>query len=193
MTLVFFSSAPSADRMATRLLDPLHELDDARVDEIFSDNRQATHEATFQAAKTKWMDFPSSGSQSALEKLAHPISVALNPYPPELSFGGYFKVLTERRVAAIMLAIRLYKFDHQDKLPDSLSDLVPRYLRAVPRDPFDPANGPIRYLPKRDPPALYSMGFNGKDDGGSEKFLVFFRGCDHFSWSHAALRASRFQ
>lgn len=158
---------------AIRLFDPIDEFDHARVEEVELADRQATHEATFQAAKAKWKDYPLDDNQSPLGKLAHPLTKCLTVSPPELSFGGYYKVLTERRVVAIMLAIQRYKFDHQNKLPPSLADLVPKYLPAVPRDPFDPSNGPIRYVPKRSPPILYSVGFNGKDDGGSTKQVSF--------------------
>lgn len=162
-----------ANGMAIKLLAPMDDLDLIRFEET-----DAPHEATFQAAKASWKDFPSNGNQSVLAKIAHPIASNTKHYPAELSIGGYYKVLTERRVVATILAIQLYKFDHRNKLPESLVDLVPTYLPAVPCDPFDPANGPIRYLPKRDPPELYSIGFNGKDDGGSEKFVVFFRRID---------------
>lgn len=161
------------DGAAVRLFDPIDEFDRARVEEVELADRQATYEATFQAARAKWKDYPSDDNQSALGKPAHPLTKSLTINPPELSFGGYYKVLTERRVVAVMLAIQLYKFDHQNRLPASLSDLVPTYLPAVPRDPFDPSNGPIRYLPKSVPPILYSVGFNGKDDGGSKKQVSF--------------------
>ena len=176
-TTIFYSfgwpSALGIDRIADYVFDPMNVLDHARVAKVRSENAEALSEANFHAAKAKWKDFPSIDNQPALGKLAHPLTRYLTSCPAELSFGGYYKVMTERRVVAIMLAIQLYKFDHQNKLPAALSDLVPTYLPAVPRDPFDPANGPIRYLPKRRPPILYSVGFNGKDDGGSKKQVSF--------------------
>jgi len=97
--------------------------------------------------------------------MTHPLTVV-----PELGRDwilGYFHALARGRMAATMLAIRLYAVDHQGALPESLSELVPQYLRAVPSDPFDANDKPIRYLPKYNPPVLYSVGYDGKDDGGA--------------------------
>lgn len=52
------------------------------------------------------------------------------------------------------------------KYPQSLSELVPKYLRAVPRDPFAPAS-PLRYKRQGDTFLLYSVGPDGKDNGGA--------------------------
>jgi hypothetical protein len=53
------------------------------------------------------------------------------------------------------------------RLPDSLDELVPKFLDAVPSDPFD--DNPIRYkkLPKGF--VTYSIGPDLKDDGGKER------------------------
>lgn len=49
--------------------------------------------------------------------------------------------------------------------PDSLSALAPKYLRAVPRDPFAPASQ-LRYKRQGDSFLLYSVGPDGIDNGG---------------------------
>lgn len=81
-------------------------------------------------------------------------------------------MLANRRIAAIMLAMRLYEVDHQGNLPESLSQLVPDYLPAIPMDPFDPSGGTIRYLRDRTPRAIYSVGLNGEDDHGSDRIVI---------------------
>lgn len=50
--------------------------------------------------------------------------------------------------------------------PQSLEDLVPKYLTQVPRDPY--IDGPVRYVvdPEGGTILLYSFGENGVDDGG---------------------------
>jgi hypothetical protein len=48
--------------------------------------------------------------------------------------------------------------------PESLASLVPKYLSAVPQDPF--GNGPLKYRRTADGYLLYSVGGNGTDDGG---------------------------
>jgi hypothetical protein len=58
-------------------------------------------------------------------------------------------------------AILSYRLDHK-KYPDSLDDLVPMYLSAVPTDPFSAK--PMRWSLQKG--IVYSIGVNGKDDGG---------------------------
>jgi hypothetical protein len=77
----------------------------------------------------------------------------------------HHRALTGRRAAAIALAIRLYRHDHDDHLPARLEDLVPDYLPHVPTDPFAPPGVPFRYLPEAEEPCFYSVGYNGEDDG----------------------------
>lgn len=50
--------------------------------------------------------------------------------------------------------------------PQALSELVPKYLRAVPRDPFAPAS-PLRYKRSGSSFTLYSVGPDGVDGGGA--------------------------
>jgi hypothetical protein len=51
------------------------------------------------------------------------------------------------------------------KLPDTLAALTPRFLEAIPTDVVD--GKPLRYRPEADGGyVLYSVGWNGKDDGG---------------------------
>ncbi len=77
----------------------------------------------------------------------------------------HFRVIAQRRMAAIALAIRLYEIDH-GRRPAELAELVPDYLEEVPRDPMDPDGETFRYLPNVEIPVLYSVGRNGIDDGG---------------------------
>lgn len=156
--------------LVVKALDPMYKMDGGRVYEVESAKARTYGQPTFLAAASK-LKIVMIGRPSALEKLSHPVEAAYELQPT--ADVEYFGCLTDRRAAAIWLAIRLYKADHQGALPGSLSQLVPAYLSAVPSDPFDPANGPIRYLPKHDPPVLYSVGPNGKDDGGSERYLPY--------------------
>ena len=69
-------------------------------------------------------------------------------------------------MAATALALRLYEVDHGAR-PGSLSDLVPEYLPTLPLDPFDPAARSLQYLPEGAGARLYSVGKDGRDDGGA--------------------------
>ncbi len=107
----------------------------------------------------------------------------------DASIRTHFQELARQRLAAAALAIKLYEAD-RGRRPGRLAELVPDYLPAVPMDPWDPAAGPIRYLPTGgalmwplpengtpklilpaggdgSPAVVYSLGLNGIDDGGA--------------------------
>ena len=64
-------------------------------------------------------------------------------------------------------AVERYRLAHDGKLPSSLKELVPAYLRETPRDLFD--NQPLRFKPLPFGYVIYSLGADGVDDGGLEK------------------------
>lgn len=97
-------------------------------------------------------------------QLARPLFSILQPSLTR-AFHLQFRTLAMRRMAAVALAIRLYEIDHSRR-PQQLSELVPRYLKQIPGDPFTPDNRPIGYAPNADPPRLYCIGVNGLDEGG---------------------------
>jgi hypothetical protein len=63
----------------------------------------------------------------------------------------------------VVFALAAYRADH-GAYPADLAALVPKYLPAVPKDPF--SDGPIRYRPENLGYVVYCVGANGKDDGG---------------------------
>jgi hypothetical protein len=65
------------------------------------------------------------------------------------------------------LAVRLYQADHDGRPPARLADLVPRYLDAVPMDPFTGDREPLKYRLGTDGTwSVYAVGPNDVDDGG---------------------------
>lgn len=72
------------------------------------------------------------------------------------------------RLARVALAVERHRLAHQNALPETLDQLVPQFLDAVPADPYD--GRPLRYA--KTPPkgyTLYSVGKDRKDDGGMLK------------------------
>jgi len=68
------------------------------------------------------------------------------------------------RATRVLLALRAYHVDH-GRLPADLAALVPTFLDAVPRDPWD--GEPLRYsAAKRQ---IWAVGDDLVDDGGSEE------------------------
>lgn len=92
-----------------------------------------------------------------------------NMYLPSLDrfMTNHYRILTDRRLAAVALAMRWYATEHEGKLPATLGELVPKYLPAVPLDPLA-AGKPLKYLPHASTPLIYSIGEDMSDDGGSE-------------------------
>ena len=72
-------------------------------------------------------------------------------------------------LAATACALERYRLAHQ-AYPQDLASLTPNYLRQVPRDLFTGA--PLQYRLQPDGQfLLYSVGQNGKDDGGQVVLL----------------------
>jgi hypothetical protein len=73
----------------------------------------------------------------------------------------FFHVYTD--AIEIAVAIKAYEKQHNGALPETLDALVPNYLDRLPIDYFD--GQALRYSRERQ--WLYSVGADGKDDGGS--------------------------
>jgi hypothetical protein len=71
----------------------------------------------------------------------------------------------EQRFINLRIAIALaeYKLAH-GAYPEKLADLAPKSIAAIPDDLF--SGKPLVYKPTKDGYLLYSVGANGKDDGG---------------------------
>jgi len=63
------------------------------------------------------------------------------------------------------IAIERYR-RREGRLPESLAELVPDFLEAVPIDPFD--GKPVRYVVKKEAYLVYTCGRDRVDDGGKE-------------------------
>jgi hypothetical protein len=121
------------------------------------------------------------GKVSAFLWIAHGGEASQNwEYLSEFELA--YRVLTERRVTATMLALELYARDHAGRLPETLKDLVPAYLPAVPIDPLSLDSRPLGYFPHRDPPAIYSVGYDGTDDGAPADAKL--SGIPHDPWKN---------
>jgi len=72
-------------------------------------------------------------------------------------------ITTQVRAARAAIAIERHRLAH-GSYPATLAEVVPAYLPAAPIDPFD--GKPLRYMLVNGRPMLYSVGCDGKDDGG---------------------------
>jgi hypothetical protein len=62
-----------------------------------------------------------------------------------------------------LLGCERYRLEH-GKWPEKLDDLVPAFIPEVPKDPYD--GKPMRFKRWADGIVVYSVGKDGKDDGG---------------------------
>jgi hypothetical protein len=70
-----------------------------------------------------------------------------------------------REMARVLLAVERYRVAH-GALPDAIDSLVPQYLAAVLEDPHD--GEPLRYKRLDRGYMVYSVGEDGRDDGGKQ-------------------------
>jgi hypothetical protein len=77
----------------------------------------------------------------------------------------YARANTMTRLLSIELALHEYHL-RNNAYPDHLDELVPKYLPAVPIDPYSPTGEPMRYEKTAEGPLAYSVGTDGDDDGG---------------------------
>ncbi len=75
--------------------------------------------------------------------------------------------IAETRLLIVDAALQAFVLENRGP-PDSLTELTPDYLDAIPIDPFD--EKPLRYKRLSHGYKIYSVGYNGEDeDGASEK------------------------
>lgn len=100
---------------------------------------------------------------------------------PEL-VGFAMQAEATRRIVITAIALKRYQLKHGD-YPSSLADLVPQFLSSVPRDPVD--GQPLRYRRMADGRfLLYSIGENGKDDGGDGSVPIRTANNFRFRWTN---------
>ncbi|MCW3054952.1 MAG: hypothetical protein JWN14_4122, partial [Chthonomonadales bacterium] len=71
---------------------------------------------------------------------------------------------TQNGLLLVMLALRAFQLEH-GHYPASLTELAPTYLKKLPNDPFA-AQETYKYILNGNTYTLYSVGPDGKDDGG---------------------------
>lgn len=80
-----------------------------------------------------------------------------------------FQMRTSCHATAALLGLRLYALEHNGQFPESLNELVSRrYLPTTPTDAMAKGAPPLRFVPDPRDPKVYSVGADGKDDGGDE-------------------------
>ena len=80
--------------------------------------------------------------------------------------AGFSETMLQMVITAV--AIKRYQIQNK-RMPDSLSQLIPAFLKQIPKDPLD--GQPLRYKINSDGRMLlYSIGKDYVDDGGNPEF-----------------------
>jgi hypothetical protein len=79
------------------------------------------------------------------------------------------------RCAILLLAAERFRLAHK-RWPKDLSELVPAYIARVQLDPFD--GQPLRLRPFADGIAIYSVSYDGQDNGGNLSDNPMAKGTD---------------
>jgi hypothetical protein len=98
-------------------------------------------------------------SSAELPALSRMIAVAVVKFAK-----ATWRDIAQMLCAKVMLAAERYR-RVEGHWPEGIADLVPRYLAAVPSDPFD--GQPLRMRRFGEGLVIYSIGENRVDDGGS--------------------------
>lgn len=80
----------------------------------------------------------------------------------------YYTTMSQLNNLTTATAIHLYQIDNQ-KLPDKLEDLVPKYLAKIPEDPFHSFK-PLQYVKTQDGYLVYGVGPDRIDQKGEVAF-----------------------
>jgi hypothetical protein len=152
------------------IVKPMIQLDEVRQFQNLTAIAHAFKEPTFPAASAELPATPIRTNFPPLYTYSHIYLAYLMPRYTNL-VASYYRVSTQRRAAAVLLALRLYELNHGSP-PPNLDTLVPDYLPSVPIDPLSSDNHVLRYIATTGKQAVYSVGFDGKDDDGSTQFLA---------------------
>jgi hypothetical protein len=140
------------------LLAPMYRLDGLRVSREVGAVAEAAGQATHPAAVARMtLRRPNDANRPPAHQMAGLIRQVFMPSTSR-AVDRHFQMICKRRMTAVLLAMRLYAFDHGGKLPATLEELVPDYLDRVPMDPFAPDGKTIGYQPDASPPTLTAMG-----------------------------------
>lgn len=136
------------------------------VDEI----RQEGTEALGRSRKvTWWLRLPFRSRDGVREESANTIADLLVSVVGEGTRSYVaFKILADARLDLLRIAVALAERKaERGSYPDALDELVGERLGEVPLDPF--SGRPLVYRREGEGYLLYSIGANGRDDGGDDE------------------------
>ncbi len=150
------------DRLVKAMREPTFRERSAAIVELHGEMRRLSDRfktLVFRPAETT----PASWSHVTFGRLAGEVGILL--LLPALEAAVKVEGQGEARFAVtrVVAGLAACRAD-RGGYPRALAELRPRYLLEIPKDPFD--GGEYRYRLRQNGYLLYSVGPNGKDDGG---------------------------
>ena len=105
-----------------------------------------------------------AGNRNPIERMKYMNTLLMLP-AMTAAVKASARTQAHRDLALCLVAAERYRLANGQP-PSNLRQLVPQYLPAVPNDPFD--GKPLRMRQAGDELVFYSVGDDGKDDGGQE-------------------------
>lgn len=128
------------------------------------------------------LSYPQEKALAPLTLPQDPLSQMLLPIFSMGRFRETSSMETQNALLLTTLALHAYALEHAGQYPLTLQALTPGYVKQAPVDPFALSSAPLRYrksnreldtmdyykpeYPGQDDYVLYSVGPDGKDDGG---------------------------
>jgi hypothetical protein len=135
-------------------MDTIHYLD--RMNEYIEVSRLPLH--------LRW-----KAARAVDDKFGKPSIIRILLYPTVFEISSFttwdFTIIARLRTAQVGLAVQRYRLANEG-LPNKLSQLVPDYIDAIPKDPFD--GNELRYKRRGAGFVTYSIGEDLSDDDGTE-------------------------
>ena len=148
------------DRLAAAAREPTRAQRARASTEIFADlKNQATAAASWQSLVGAVLGNP----RPQVSKIVGLRMMALVLPAVDVCMGAEDRGNMSLNVTKLAFALAEYRARH-GSYPAKLADLVPKHVAAIPKDVF--SGGELLYKPEGDGYLLYSVGPNGKDDGG---------------------------
>jgi len=111
-----------------------------------------------------WLRLGGWPFRSARSEIVARLLLALaGPSSVQNASGAVDHVAMAREIEILAVALACFHHDN-DRWPDELAELCPKYVEAIPPDRF--TGKPLIYRPRADGYLLYSVGRNMNDDGG---------------------------
>lgn len=125
--------------------------------------------ANYTAGGRSWPEYVKAWQETGKKSNAIPPEYIISRLlsPASSAFLRPVETIAIKRSALAVLAAKRHQLA-SGQFPDSLKVLVPDYLPDVPQDPFGD-NKSLHYKKAGDGCLVYSVGQNGKDDGGDSQ------------------------